>query len=192
MDVVVHHVPVDRVQVAGRHRGPEPDRTTVGRAAVPGGTGGKEQHRAEQSLVEQLELGAAADSTSAAGNDERRSSRDKETASTPQYFFVGLGRFVGSNGRNGSSRSGCGWELSLHRRALKSLDRRPVVHSHSLGLRRAPPPPFAFRGRPILPPPKKQIKVLVLATYGIAAPIRSNRDAPHSPLARISGFTVCT
>ena len=60
VDVVVHDVHLDRVQVAGRHRGPEPDRTTVGRAGDPGDTGGKEQQRAEQSLVEQFELGAAA------------------------------------------------------------------------------------------------------------------------------------
>ena len=60
VDVVIHDVHLDRVQVAGRHRGPEPDRTTVGRAGDPGDTGGKEQQRAEQSLVEQFELGAAA------------------------------------------------------------------------------------------------------------------------------------
>ena len=60
VDVVIHDVHLDRVQVAGRHRGPEPDRTTVGRAGDPGDAGGKEQQRAEQTLVERFGLGAAA------------------------------------------------------------------------------------------------------------------------------------
>ena len=106
VDVVIHDVHLHRVQVAGRHRGPEPDRITVGRAGDPGHTGGKEQQRAEQTLVEGFGLARRPDSTSAAGNDEHRSSRGREAAPTPRYVFNGLGRFLGSNGRNESSRSG--------------------------------------------------------------------------------------
>ena len=58
--VVTHDIHLHRMEVARRHRRPEPDRITVDRAGEPGDTSSQEQQRAQQTLVEPTRLGVVA------------------------------------------------------------------------------------------------------------------------------------
>jgi hypothetical protein len=58
--VVTHDIHLHRMEIARRHRRPEPDRIAFDRAGDPGDTRSQEQQRAEQTLVELTRLGVLA------------------------------------------------------------------------------------------------------------------------------------
>jgi hypothetical protein len=60
VNVLTHDVHLHWMEIARRHRRPEPDRITVDRAGEPGYTSSQEQQRAQQTVVEPTRLGVVA------------------------------------------------------------------------------------------------------------------------------------
>ena len=180
VDVVVNDVHLDRVQVAGRH----PVRNQIEPPSVVRATpvtpAARNSNVPSSPSSSSSNSARRPDSTSAAGNDERRSSRDRGTASTPRYLSS-VGWAGSSDPEDGTGAADQGGLGALRASSSDEEPRSTRGRSRSQsGASPRPSRPFALRGDPRCQWFVPNHTRAGLATYGVAAPIHRNRGAPHS------------